>query len=123
MAAFTVEEIKTNNKKSHLESPRKFTLKEKPLSNRKDVSYVYFEPVLDIVVPFILVQISFLDLLYFKVMLNNWKNIISNPYFFQKKKNNKGQMSKQFGGLSPQSANYLLKEDSFTRVGRNRIKL
>jgi hypothetical protein len=93
---FTVEESKTPEKGP---SERKYTIKEKNIGDNKDVGYVYFEPFVDIVVPFLLIQLSFLDLLYFRVMLNRWRDITTNPYFFPSKKN-KAPLSKQFGGLS-----------------------
>lgn len=77
---------------------------------------------MDIIVPFLLVQLSFIDLLYFRIMLNYWKEIINNPYFFPTQRN-KAQLDKQFGGISSQSVDYIHQEDAFTRVSRTRIKV
>ena len=84
----------------HMNQSVKFTIKEKAISNdKKDVGYIYHESVMDIVIPFLLVQLSFIDIFYFQVMLNHWKEIINNPYFFPTRKT-KTQLDKKFAGLS-----------------------
>lgn len=53
---------------------------------RKHNGYIYYESVLDIIIPFILIQISFQDIYYFQLILNYWNELFSNDYLFPKRK-------------------------------------
>ena len=53
---------------------------------RKHAGYIYYESVLDIIIPFILIQISFQDIYYFQLAANYWSELFSNEHLFPRRR-------------------------------------
>ena len=46
--------------------------------------FVYNESVIDVVIPFILIQISFIDIYYLQLIMKSWGELMNNEYYFMK---------------------------------------
>jgi hypothetical protein len=89
---------------------------------RKHNGNNYYESVLDIAIPFILLQISFQDIYYLQLLLNNWNELLSSSYLFPRRKG-KTQLDMRVIEMNQHEVNYFEHLHTFTKSSRTRIKL
>lgn len=89
---------------------------------RNHNGYNYYESVLDVAIPFLLIQLSFQDLYYFQLLANYWGELLSSDHLFPKRRG-KTQSEMRVISLKQHKIDYFEQLNSFTKSSRTRVKL